>query len=147
MTLVKWTPITKRPSFSMFDDVNRLFNQMWRDSDNEIERPWYPALDIRDSEKSYMVNLDLPGMEKKDIEISVSNGVLTITGERKTELNEERESCIRSEISYGKFSRSFTLTDDVNEEDIQAKFKNGVLTLAIPKKEPVEPLVKQIAIK
>ena len=149
MSLVKWSPIRRTPTFSIFDDMDRLVNSMikWRGEVSGPEGSWFPALDIHETEKNYEVNLDLPGMEKKDIEIAISDGVLNITGERKAEMKDEKKSCIRSEISYGKFTRSFRLSDDVDEENIKASFSNGVLTIAIAKREPVKPEVKQIAIK
>ena len=84
-------------------------------------------------------------MEKKEIDISVQENILKISGERKSEF--ENDSDQYSEIGFGKFNRTFNLPDHINEESIKAQFKNGVLTLNIPKIEPIKPEVKTITIK
>ncbi len=147
MTLVKWTPITSKPAFNIFDDINRMINYMARDLQGDVDTSWYPAMDIHENKNSYEITMDLPGMDKKDIDISVADGVLRITGERKTEKRAKDEDSIVNEISYGKFSRTLRLSEDVDEDNISANFKNGVLTLKVKKVEPVKPPVKQIAIK
>ena len=149
MTLVKWAPITRRPSMNIFNDFNRMLNS-WpglSDETDNFNPAWAPRTDVREDNSEYMISMDLPGLEKKNINISVSEDVLSISGERKSEVTSEDSTCLRNEVAYGSFNRSFTLSDNVKSEDIIANFKNGVLTLKITKVEPVKPEVKQIAIK
>ncbi len=149
MTLVKWTPITRRPAFNLFNEFNRMIDHMPAHHEDTVSAypSWTPSLDVREDKSGYTISVDLPGMEKKDIDISIDEGVLSISGERKHEINEEDNGWIRNEVSYGKFRRSFTLTDDVDQDSIKASFKNGVLIVGLAKIEPVKREVKQIAIK
>ncbi len=148
MTLVKWTPKRIRPVTNIFDDMEAWMDQIFGRHPmvtTDTDRTWTPAFAIQETEKEYIVSADLPGMEKKDVEITIEDNVLTISGERKN-MFEDKEHHY-SEIRYGKFYRSFQLPENVKEDSINAKFKNGVLTLNIPKVEPVKPEVKKIAIK
>ncbi len=147
MTLVKWTPTTRKPAFNIFDDINRMINYMAPELRSETDTPWYPNMDIKETKDCYDISLDLPGIDKKDIEISITEGVLKISGERKSEKKVEDAESIVNEINYGKFSRTLRLSEDVDENNISANFKNGVLMLKIVKVEPVKPAVKQIEIK
>ena len=90
--------------------------------------------------------MDLPGVEKKDVEVNLSNGVLTVSGERKTSGRGDENNKIWYETIYGTFSRSLELKSEIVEEKIKAKFKDGVLNITIPKAEEVKPSVKQIAV-
>ena len=97
-----------------------------------------PAVNIKETEKSFDIELAAPGMEKKDFKIDLKNGVLTVSAkhETKTEENDEKNNYTRREFSYQSFSRSFTLPEDkVNTEEINAKYENGILQVYIPKKE------------
>ena len=93
-----------------------------------------------------MASLDLPGVEKKDVEVSVSNGFLTISGERKNISGESGEGRICQETSFGTFKRTFELTEAVVEDKIKAQFKNGVLKISLPKAEEVKPAVRNISV-
>ncbi len=92
-----------------------------------------PACEILDEEKSYTIGLDIPGLKKEEIEIEVKDNHLHVTGERKAP--QVQETMLRSERKYGKFSRVFSLPQNVNAESIQAKFENGVLEITLPKEE------------
>lgn len=145
MTLVKWTP--RKPMVSIFDDMDRMFSQFF--SNGEIlknDTNWVPVFDVRETKENYTLTTDLPGITKKDINIKVSDGLLTVSGSRKSDTSDENDTWHYNEIRYGNFSRSFNLPETVNEEKIKANFKNGVLTLTIPKIEPIAPEVKKIAI-
>lgn len=100
---------------------------------------WTPSTDITEDENEYLVHLDIPGMEKKDIKVNYQDGRITITGERKMEEKDENKDYIRQERYRGNFYRSFTLPEKVKEENIQASFNNGVLKVVIPKAEIVKP--------
>ena len=94
---------------------------------------WRPSVDISETKKHYLIKAELPEVDKEDVSVTVENGVLTISGERHYEAEEESETKHRIEQMYGRFSRSFTLPSDANEADISAKSKNGVLRVRIPK--------------
>lgn len=106
-----------------------------------------PRMDIAETEKGYELTADLPGMQDKEVDISVSNDVLTITGERSYEQESDGRSVHLSERGFGTFKRSFSLPDDVDQDQIQARLKNGVLAIFLPKTEEVEPPSRQIKVK
>ena len=137
MTLVKWTP--KRNMFNVFDDVEKMVNQAFGHSirNTEVTSQLQPLLDVYETDSTIEVSVDLPGVEKKDVEVNVSNGLLTISGERKNTAGDCAEGRIWQETSFGTFKRSFKLTDAVVEDKIKAQFKNGVLKISLPKAEEI----------
>jgi HSP20 family protein len=100
---------------------------------------WAPAVDIKEENDKFVLHADIPGVKPEEIEVSMENGVLTIKGEKKTEANTEREGYKRVERTYGSFYRRFSLPDTANSDAINAKSKNGVLEIVIPKRESVKP--------
>jgi HSP20 family protein len=100
---------------------------------------WSPAVDVREDQDNFYVEAELPGMSKDDIELEVENNVLMLKGERRFERKEEKEDFHFIERSYGSFYRSFALPKNVDGENISAGYKDGVLTVTIPKKEEVKP--------
>ncbi len=123
------------PSSSLLDD---FFNGDWPALNwgSGPENTWVPAANVVEKEKSFEVELSVPGYEKKDIQVEVdSHNVLHINGEREDEVKEEKEDYTRREFSYGSFTRSFQLPETVDDEQIAAKCKNGVLKLELPKKD------------
>ena len=146
MTLVKWTP--KRNMFNVFDDVEKMINQAFGHSNlnKEITSHVQPLLDVYETDSTIVASLDLPGVEKKDVEVSVSNGFLTISGERKNISGESGEGRIWQETSFGTFKRTFELTEAVVDDKIKAQFKNGVLKISLPKAEEVKPTVRNISV-
>jgi HSP20 family protein len=126
--------------------INRLFNETFDRSSNEANlTAWAPAVDIYETEHSLVVKADLPDIKPEELDIRVENNILTIRGERKFEKKVNEDNYLRVERSYGSFSRSFSLANTVNTEAIQADYKNGVLTLSIPKREEAKP--KQIKVR
>jgi HSP20 family protein len=114
------------------DTVNRLFSE-------PAARPWSPSVDIFETEDEVLLKADVPGVEMKDVDVQLENGTLTLRGERKFH-NETKEGGFhRVERSYGSFARYFTLPDTVNAEAVKADYKNGVLTVKLPKKEVAKP--------
>ena len=146
MTLVKWTP--KRNMLNIFDDVEQMMHQAFGHSlENGSSRPCYsPLMNVSETESDYLIMLDIPGVEKKDVEVNLRTGILTVSGERKTSEKGNENSRIWHETTLGAFSRSFELTSDIVEEKIKAKFNNGVLNITIPKAEEIKPAVKKIAV-
>ncbi len=106
-----------------------------------------PTLDLGASDKEYTIAVEVPGVDKKDIKLEVVNNVLTISGEKKQEKEEKDKNYYRMERSYGSFKRVLSLPEDADQNSIKAKFKNGVLTVTMPRKELPKPEVKQIEVK
>ena len=106
---------------------------------------WVPSVDIKEGKDAYEVSADVPGVEPKDIDVSLEDGVLTVKGERKAETKDESEGYTRTERTYGSFYRRFTLPDTADAENISAKTEHGVLKLYIPKKEKALP--KKISVQ
>jgi HSP20 family protein len=100
---------------------------------------WVPAVDIKEEENDFLIVADIPGVDPKDIEVHMDNGVLTIKGEKESEKKEEREGYKRVERSFGSFYRRFALPDTADPDKITAKSNNGVLELRIGKQEKVQP--------
>ena len=143
MTLIRWA---NRPS--IVNELDHFFNNFR----TELLRPmqnhsWEPNFEVLNAENSYIVRADLPGLTKKDISIEVSDNIVTISGDRKNEHTQDNSQYRYSELSYGSFSKSFTLPEDSIEDKINAKMKDGVTTIEVPRMEPVKPKVKTISIK
>ncbi len=142
-SLTQFQPFRNASTFQ--DHINRLFNEAFdRSSDEANLTPWAPAVDIYETEQALVVKADLPDIKPEELDIRVENNILTIRGERKFEKKVDENNYLRVERSYGSFSRSFSLANTVNTEAIKADYKNGVLTLSIPKREEAKP--KQIKV-
>jgi HSP20 family protein len=138
-TIAKWEPF--HGLSTLHDQVNRLFNETifhGRGEESALTT-WAPAVDIYETPDELVVKADLPDMQEKDIDVRVENNLLTIRGERKFEKNISEDNYLRVERSYGSFSRSFSLPNTVNAESIHAAYKNGVLTVNLPKREGSKP--------
>lgn len=107
---------------------------------------WAPAVNISETEKAYVVRADLPDVKKEDVKVRHDDGVLTLEGERRQEKREETEKFHRVESSFGKFMRRFTLPEDAQVEAIEAVFKDGALTVMIPKAQPKAPKAREIRV-
>src|SRR5215470_8077247 len=139
-TLDRWEP---RGSFDT--QLNRLFSDFFgRTSQEQNLTPWVPPVDISEGGHELVVKADLPDIRPEELDIRVENNILTIRGERKFEKKMEEKNYLRVERSYGSFARSFSLANTVNTEAIKAEYKDGVLTLNIPKREEARP--KQIKV-
>lgn len=141
-TLIRYAnPFTALSSH--FDDL--FSDNIFESIDRKLTSGSWPKVDISESDSGYSIKADLPGMDKKDVTISVENGVLTITGEKTDEHKKEKNKYYHLERSYGKFCRTFYLPEGADAEKIAASMKNGVLELDIPKTEKQKP--KNIEIK
>ena len=143
---------TVRPFFRGFeslfdDDLFRSFGARSSALQSSVDRSaaWLPAMDIRESKDAYTVTAELAGMSKKDFDIAVEDNVLTISGERSFEDEREDENYHRIERSYGSFKRSFTLPIQVIQDKVDARYKDGILTIGLPKAE--EAKQRKIEIK
>jgi len=137
-----WSAFDRLPSLR--DELNRLFDYALPSRDSGFFSGWTPALDVYDEKDNFVVKAELPGLKKEDIEINVHNGVLTISGERKSETEKKEGQTFRSERYFGRFQRSVTLPALVNVSEVKASYKDGVLTIDLPKAEEAKP--KQIAV-
>ncbi len=146
MTLVQWKP--KRNMLTIFDEVEQMMHQAFGHSlDNSGSRLSYsPLMNVNETDSDYLVMMDLPGVEKKDVNVNLSNGILAVSGQRKASEQGDENNLVWNETSYGTFSRSFELTSDIVEDKIKANFKDGVLNITIPKAEEIKPAVKTITV-
>lgn len=126
----------------LHNEVNRLFDLRplaGNDEANIVTSDWVPAVDIKEESDRFVIHADVPGVDPKDIEITMENGLLSIKGERSLENKEEREGYRRVERVRGTFYRRFSLPDTADASQITAREKHGVLEIVIPKKEHVQP--------
>ena len=133
-----------RATSGLESQVSRLFNELFDRSQESNLTSWAPAVDIFENEHELVVKADLPDVKPEELDIRVENNILTIRGERKFEKKVDEKNYLRVERSYGSFVRSFALANTVNSEAIKADYKDGVLTLTIPKREEAKP--KQIKV-
>jgi HSP20 family protein len=129
---------------SLRDEVNRLFDFSLPARDSGLFSGWSPALDVFDDKDNLVVKVELPGLKKEEINISLHEGVLTVSGERKRETEKKEGESFRSERYFGKFQRSVTLPTAVDSSKVSAAYKDGVLTVELAKAEEAKP--KQIAV-
>ena len=143
MAIIKYAPFSELEHFTglrAFEDtMNRLFSEP-----NGAGRPWMPAVDIWENEGELVVKADVPDVKFEDIRVDLENGTLTLRGERKFEKATKTEEKAkggyhRVERAYGAFERSFTIPETVDSEHVKADYKNGVLTVTLPKKESAKP--------
>ena len=139
------------PFFALHREMNRMFDDFFQDFDLSPTAggrgisAFTPAVDVREDEKEVIIKAELPGMEEKDIEVSLADNGLTITGEKKEEKEENGKGYVRREARYGSFRRIIPLPEGLNQEKVEAAFKKGVLTVTIPRLE--EAKAKKVAVK
>lgn len=143
MNLTRWEP---RALPRLQREINRIFDNLVGEeyAPDLLPGGGFPSLDISEKDDAYVVTADVPGVKRDDIDISVSDGVVTIKGEKKSEEEKEEAGYQRRERAYGSFTRSFTVPGKVDEEGIKATCKDGVLTLELPKSE--EARARQIEV-
>lgn len=135
MALVRWNPIGTLAGMEI-DRLNRMFSELETEAFNQA---WVPAVDIYETDThEVVIKAELPDVKKEDIGVSVENNVLTLTGERKPEQS-KRDQFQRVERRFGSFSRSFTLPTSVDAGQIAASYKDGVLTIRLPRREEAKP--------
>ena len=139
MSLVRYQP---------WNTMEQLRNEMGRmlerypsaeEGSSIATSDWTPAVDIKETEKEFLIHADIPGVDPNDIDVHMEDGLLTIKGTRESEKKEEREGYKRIERQHGSFYRRFSLPDTANADKISAKCKNGVLDIVIPKQEKAQP--------
>ncbi|MFZ6010819.1 MAG: Hsp20/alpha crystallin family protein [Bacteroidota bacterium] len=140
MSLIKrseWPLLGNGSWLSEFFDNDKFFDSDW------LKRSAMPAVNVKETEKNYEIEVAAPGRSKKDFNISSENGVLTISSEQREEKEQKEKEYTRKEFSYSSFSRSFSLPENANEEDINANYADGILKLQVAKKVIGQPKVKK----
>jgi len=140
MAIVRWEPF--RDLMTTQREFDRLFKEAFTPFFGEAElstRTWAPAVDIFETESDIVLKAELPGVNPNDVEIKVEDSTLYLKGERKFEKEVKEESYHRIERSYGSFARSFSLPNSINAEKVKAEYKDGLLTLTLPKREEAKP--------
>ena len=144
--LMQWDPFRELEEVS--DRLNRMFARpatRTNGKETMTVANWAPTVDISETDGEYQIKAEIPDVRKEDVKVTVEDGVLTIQGERKQEKEEKGKRYHRIERSYGSFVRSFSLPDVIDEEKVKAEFKDGVLSLHLPKSEKAKP--KAIEVK
>lgn len=144
MSLVKWT------DRSVLPQINSMFDNFFNDNDGFFraisQGTSIPAVNVLETDETYELDVAAPGKSKDDFKIEVDNNVLCISSENENESESTEKNYTRKEYSYSSFSRSFTLPENAQEEDIKANYENGVLKIAIPKKEQSKTTPKSIPV-
>ncbi len=142
MNLSKWDPV--RELRDVAERFNRALGHRYTTTENGDKEAltradWSPSVDITEDDANYLIEVELPGVEKEGVKVAVENEVLTIRGERKFEREETGAKVHRVERSFGSFLRTFRVPEDADGEAVAASFKNGVLTVTLPKTEKAKP--------
>jgi HSP20 family protein len=142
----------RNPFLSLHREVNRLFDDVFRGSQGRFPAlgSWstvgtWPNVEISEGEKELKVIAELPGLEEKDIELLLNDGVLTIRGEKRSETEDKQRQF--SERYFGRFERRIALSSEIEEDQVDARFKNGILTITVPKSESSQSQAKRISVK
>jgi HSP20 family protein len=144
---------TWRPFEALRREMDRLFDDFdggsWRSPLRRIEAAFgkIPAVDVTETDKSYEIAAELPGMDEKNVEVKLANGVLTIKGQKQDEKEETKKDYYMRERSFGSFERSFTVPEGVDNEKVEATFKKGVLTVTLPKSAETQKAEQKITVK
>jgi HSP20 family protein len=148
MSIVRWEPFGEMDSL-----FNRLMPAMFNrmpprfGSSNGHTVVWAPSADISETDKEYLIRAELPAVKKEDVKVTVDDGMITIEGERKQQVEDKNEKLHRVESFYGHFTRSFSLPESVDENAIRCDSKDGVLTVHIPKAQSPKQQPKQIKVE
>jgi HSP20 family protein len=153
MSLIRWNPTRDLVSFpseisNLQREMNRMFDSFFRSGADEpglLSGNWMPPVDVAEEENEYIVKVELPGVNKDDVKITLESNILTIRGEKKDEKEIKEKNYHRMERNYGSFQRSFTLPTTVKTDKIDASYKDGILVVTLPKAEESKP--KQIEVK
>ena len=136
-----------RELLSLRDDMDRFFNTFFGRPPEEVEGFWSPTVDIEEDNENFLVKAELPGLKKEDIKISVRGNILSVSGERKHESETKSKTFHRIERSCGRFSRTIALSSDVDSDKVKATYKDGILTITLPKPESSKPNEIEVEIK
>ncbi|WP_022850192.1 Hsp20/alpha crystallin family protein [Limisalsivibrio acetivorans] len=142
MAIVRWDPL--KDLMAMHDRMNKMFDEAFEKTGNTGYGEWTPPVDIYETEENIVIVCEVPGMDEKDVDIQISEGVLTLKGEKKYPIDKESDNYYRLERSYGKFNRTFAIPNSVDLENIKAGLKDGILKITLFKKSEVQPKVIKV---
>ena len=138
MTIARWRPARElRPWGNAFEftPMSRMLEEFFGQDRSERALYWGPNVDILENDEGFEIHAELPGVKQEDVKLSLNNNVLTVAGEKKQEVKEDRDNVVRVERSYGRFERSFSLPTTVQADKVRANFQDGVLKIVLPKAE------------
>ena len=144
--LVKW----QNPARSLFNfnDVDNVFDDFFnRNPFNSTDMEISPRINVEENDNEWLISAELPGVAKEDVKVNYQDNVLTISGEKKFENEDKNKNYHRVERSYGKFSRSFTINSTILADKIDANYKDGILTISMPKAEEAKPKLIDVKVK
>jgi HSP20 family protein len=144
MSLIRWEPL--REFDDLFRQYSPLFGRAVRNADDSAAH-WAPSANISETDKEYVIKAELPEVKKEDVKITLDDGVITISGERKFEKEQQDERAIRVESFYGTFERRFSLPENADTAAISAESKDGVLRIRIPKQTVAKPKTLTIPVQ
>lgn len=156
MSLIRWNPTRELTNWAsdlwnMQREINRLFDNFFRggvQDDGSLGLSyWMPAVDIAEHDNEFVVKVELPGVSKDDVKVTLESNILTIRGEKKQDRETKNENYHRLERTYGSFQRSFTLPSSVRSDKIEAVYKDGILTITLPKAEEAKPKLIDVKVK
>ncbi|HXG37856.1 MAG TPA: Hsp20/alpha crystallin family protein [Bacteroidota bacterium] len=156
MSLIRWNPTRELTSWAsdlwnMQREINRVFDNFFRggvQDDGSLGLSyWMPAVDIAEHDNEFVVKVELPGVSKDDVKVTLESNILTIRGEKKQDRETKNENYHRLERTYGSFQRSFTLPSSVRSDKIEAVYKDGILTITLPKAEEAKPKLIDVKVK
>jgi len=139
--LIRWDPF--RELTTLRGRMNWLFDEVFSTEEGPVQG-WWPSADVREDESEFVVTAELPGLKSEDLHLHLQNGHLVLSGERKFAHEDQRDHYHRIERSYGRFSRTFAVPSTVNRDEVRAEYRDGVLTVHLPKSEAAKP--KEIAV-
>jgi HSP20 family protein len=146
-TLTKWNPLSE-----LSEVQNRLSSLFGRSTlrnigDGSFDFDWSPLVDVSENEREFVIRAELPDVKKEEVKVLIENGILRISGERRMEKEEKDKKYHRIERAYGSFERSFTLPENSKPESMTAEYKDGMLTLCVPKSKESNPQPIEVKIK
>lgn len=147
MAITLWRNKKPLEGLARFFDDDFFGADLFRDffsAPEEVARNWTPAVDIQEQDGAYLLTADLPGVDRKDIHVELHDGYLTVRGERKSEREEKQGGYVRCERTRGSFQRSFRVPEGVTEQDIKARYHDGVLELTVPAPQAEKPRVIEV---
>lgn len=148
MSLIRWQPLKELDTLR--HQMNHLFDELMHSDREFTQFPkletalWAPAIELKETETSFILKAAVPGIEAKDLDIRVSENAVSIAGEHREEKHTEQKGYFRSELQYGQFQRTVPLPISIKHDQVQSEFKDGVLTLTLPKAEPTRQSVTKI---
>jgi len=142
MAIVRWDPF--KDIMSLQERINKIFDETVQQDRKSQYGDWYPPVDIFEKEDGITIIMEIPGVSEEDIDLQITDGVLTVKGEKKLPYEKNNENFYRLERNFGKFARSFTLPNSVDQNKVKASLKEGILKIEIGKRDEIKPKVIKV---